>query len=259
MACGGVLSDMTIGLICALPQELDHLRQALTTSRRDVVAGVDFHSGRLDGHDCVLAGSGMGKVNAAVVATSMADRFKCRAIVFAGVAGGLDPALDIGDVVIADETLQHDAGLIERGTLQTYQAGHVPTINPTDQLGYRTNAELLERVAQRLDGVDLPVMSAAAGGTGRPVQIRYGTVVTGDQFVQCTATRDRLREQFGGSAIEMEGAAVAQVCESFGVPWLIIRTLSDLAGSESLLDFGVFAEEVAVTSAAILRLVLPVL
>jgi len=250
---------MTIGLICALPQELDHLRDVLTTSRRDVVAGLDFHSGQLDGHDCVLAGSGMGKVNAAVVATVMADRFDCRAIVFAGVAGGLDPTLGIGDVVIADLALQHDAGLIERECLQTYQAGHVPAINPIDHLGYRTDDELLARVMQRLDGVELLAMSAAAGGTGQPTRIRYGTVVTGDQFVQCAATRNRLYEQFGGSAIEMEGAAVAQVCESFKVPWLVIRTLSDLAGSESLSDFGVFAEEVAANSAAVLRLVLPVL
>jgi adenosylhomocysteine nucleosidase len=250
---------MAIGLMCALPQELEHLRGALTTSSCEAVGGIEFHVGQLDGWDCALAGSGMGKVNAAIVATVMAVRFDCRAVIFAGVAGGLDPDLGVGDVVVADLTLQHDAGLIERRRLHTYQAGHVPAINPVDHLGYRADHKLLDRVMRRLDDCELPAISAAAGGIGRPPRIRYGTVVTGDQFVQCAATRDRLRHQFGGSAIEMEGAAVAQVCESFDVPWLVIRTLSDLAGSDSQSDFDAFANEVAATSAAIVRLVLPVL
>jgi adenosylhomocysteine nucleosidase len=250
---------MTIGLICALPQEIDHLRDAMSGCRREFVARLHFDVGELDGHECVLAESGMGKVNAAMVATLMADRFNCRTLVFAGVAGGLDPDLSIGDVVIADVTLQHDAGLIEHQALQTYQAGHVPAINPTERLGYSADAALLSRVRAKLAGVGLPALSSAAGGAGRPPQIRYGTVLTGDQFVQCGAFRDRLREKFAGLAVEMEGAAVVQVCESFAIPWLLIRTLSDLAGNRSLVDFGAFADEVAATSAAILRLVLPVL
>ena len=104
---------MTIGLICAIPHELEHLRAALDWAETVELAHVRFDRGRLDGHEVVLVGAGIGKVNTTLVATLLADRFACRLIVFSGVAGGLDPSLHIGDVVIADRTMQHDAGVIE--------------------------------------------------------------------------------------------------------------------------------------------------
>lgn len=250
---------VTIGLICAIPQEIDHLRGAMRAVRRNDVARAQFETGSLDGHDVVLAAAGMGKVNAALAATLLADRFGCRAIVFSGVAGGLDPALGIGDVVVADRIIQHDAGVIEDERLRTYQAGHVPFINPTDRLGYAVAPDLLVRVGDRLDGIALPALSAGAGGPGRAPRVTYGTVLSGDQFLHCEDTRGRLHREFGGLAIEMEGGALAQVCESFAIPWLVIRALSDLAGRDSRFDFTAFAAEVAASSAAILRRLLPVL
>ncbi len=199
------------------------------------------------------------KVDAAIVTTLLADRFGCRAIVFSGVAGGLDPALHIGDVVIADRVLQHDVGRIENERLLMYQAGHVSFINPTEVLGYSTDRDILARVKQHLDGVTLPSLPHSAGGQDRPPRIVYGTVLTGDQFLHCEATRQRLVRETGGQAIEMEGGAVAQVSEVFGVPWLVIRALSDLAGRDSSVDFGAFAEGVAAISADIVRRILPVL
>jgi adenosylhomocysteine nucleosidase len=254
-----LLQTMPIGLICAIPQELDELRYHLTTAFSDVRGQVQFETGTLDGHNVVLAGSGMGKVNASIVATVMADRFACRTIVFSGVAGGLDPALSIGDVVIADRVIQHDAGLIDSDGLRTYQAGHVPFINPTQRLGYAVDPDLLARVKHRLNGFGLPALSSAAGGDDRPAQIAYGTVLSGDQYLHDDSTRTRLHGQFSGRAIEMEGGAVAQACESFMLPWLVIRTLSDLAGHDSGLEFTTFVDEVAATSADILRRILPTL
>ena len=156
---------MTIGVLCAIPQELVHLRDALAHPWGEEVAHTRFEKGALDGHEVVLAGAGIGKVNTALVATILADRFRCRTIVFSGVAGGLDPALRIGDVVIADRTVQHDAGVIEDERLQTYQAGHVPFFNPTDRLGYPVDAALLGRVRERLEGFD--AAAALAPGRGR--------------------------------------------------------------------------------------------
>lgn len=238
---------MTIGLICAIPQELATLQSALAETHTDAVAHTRFVTGVLDGHDVVLAGSGMGKVNAAIVATLLADRFGCRTIVFSGVAGGLDPALSIGDVVVADRIVQHDAGVLENERVRTYQPGHAPIINPTDRLGYPVDPELLARVKDRLDGMPVP---------GRIV---YGTVLTGDQYLKCDPTRARLLSELDGTAIEMEGGAVAQVCEAFGLPWLVIRALSDLAGGNALFDFTAFVEQASATSATILRRLLPVL
>lgn len=238
---------MTIGLICAIPQELDALLGDLSETHSEARAHTRFVTGVLDGHDVVLAGSGMGKVNAAIVTTLLADRFGCRTIVFSGVAGGLDPALSIGDVVVADRIVQHDAGVLENEKIRPYQPGHAPIINETDRLGYPVDPELLGRVKDRL--ADMSV----------PGQIVYGTVLTGDQYLNCDSTREWLLAEFGGKAIEMEGGAVAQVCEAFGLPWLVIRALSDLAGGNSLFDFTAFVDQASATSATILRHLLPVL
>lgn len=248
-----------MGLICAIEPERAHLGRELVHARSDVVAHARFDSGQLDGHDVVLVGAGMGKVNAAVVATLLADRFGCRAVVFSGVAGGLDPALNIGDIVVGDRAIQHDTGVIEAAGVELYQAGHVPFINPTDRLGYDVHPELRTRIRDRLDGFALPPVSSRAGGRDMPPRITYGTVLTGDQFLHDEVTRRRLHADLGGSAVDMEGAAVAQVCEAFGIPWLLVRALSDLAGRESHFDFTAFVDEVAAGSAAILRRLLAVL
>jgi adenosylhomocysteine nucleosidase len=238
---------VTIGLICAIPQELAQLRATLADSHSEAAAHTVFDTGTIDGHDVVLAGSGMGKVNAALVTTLLADRFGCRTVVFSGVAGGLDPTLSIGDVVVADLVIQHDAGVLEDERVRPYQPGHAPIINPTDRLGYPADPELLARVKDRLAGISVP---------GRIV---YGTVLSGDQYLNCETTRDRLLRELGGQAIEMEGGAVAQVCEAFGIPWLVIRALSDLAGGDALFDFTTFVDQAAAASATILRRLLPVL
>ena len=259
LAGHGQNGTVTVGLICAIPEELQHLDAMLIEPRPQRFAGIDFTSGVLDGRDVVVVGSGMGKVNASVVTTILADRFACDAVVFSGVAGGVDPDLQIGDLVIAEHVIQHDAGLIEGTTIQTYQAGHVPFANPTDELGQRIDPQLLVRVRKQLDGFVLPPLSARAGGTGRKPRITYGTILTGDQYVHSDVFRDRLRRDLAGHAVEMEGGAVAQVAEAFGIPWLLIRGLSDLAGRDSRFDFDEFVHEVAAMSAAVVRQVLPVI
>jgi adenosylhomocysteine nucleosidase len=250
---------VTIGLICAIPEELAHLREVMDGAQTATVAHAQFHEGVLDGRQVVLAGSGMGKVNAAIVTTLLAERYSCSSVVLSGVAGGLDPGLDIGDVVIAEHVVQHDSGRIENEQLLRYQPGHVSFINPTERFGYSTDLDVLAGVKQRLDGVVLPSMPRSAGGHDRPPRITYGTVVTGDQYIHCEATRQLLRQTFAASATEMEGGAVAQVSEAFGIPWLVIRALSDLAGRESSFDFPKFVERVAASSAHIVRQILPTL
>ena len=249
----------TIGLICAIPQELVDLRAALAQDRRTRVGGFDFDQGRLDQRPVVLAEAGIGKVNTATVATLLAARFEASALVFSGVAGGLDPELAIGDVVIAERAIQHDAGVIEEERLHPYQAGHVPFFNPTPRLGYDADPALLARVRARLEGLELPPLSRAAGGTGRPPKLVYGTILAGDQFIHCETTRERLHQEFDAQAVAMEGAAMAQVAERMGVRWLEIRALSDLAGKESRFDFAAFVDQVAQSSFAVLRRLLPVL
>jgi adenosylhomocysteine nucleosidase len=237
-----------IGLICAIPQELAALRAALDHDAREQVGGFAFDRGRLDGREVVLAEAGIGKVNTATVATILALRFDAGLLVFTGVAGGLDPELAIGDVVVADRAIQHDYGVIENQVLQPYHAGHVPFFNPTDRFGYEVEAGLLARVRARLEGGDLIPLSPRAGGEGRMPKLVHGTILAGDQFINCEVTRERLHRELGGRAVAMEGGALAQVAERLG-----------LAGHQSQFDFGAFVDEVAKNSAIILRRILPVL
>jgi adenosylhomocysteine nucleosidase len=251
--------SQAIGLICAIPQEYVALRAALRHDRRLEIGDFGFDRGELDGSEVVLAEAGIGKVNTAAVAALLASRFGARMLVFKGVAGGLDPELAIGDVVVATRAIQHDCGVIENERLHPYQAGHVPFFNPTNELGYAIEPDMLARVRARLEGLELAPLSAAAGGSGRRPKLVYGTILAGDQFIHCEATRERLYREFQAQAVAMEGAALAQVAQRLGVPWLEIRALSDLAGKDSRFDFAKFVEEVAQSSALILRRLLPIL
>jgi adenosylhomocysteine nucleosidase len=250
---------MTIAIECAIPQEHAHLAAALKHHETVSVGGQRFDRGDLDGREVVLALAGIGKVNTAMATALLIERFGAKTVVFSGVAGGLDPGLSIGDVVIAEETLQHDAGVLEDHGLTTYQAGHVPFFNPTERFGYPVAAPLLGRVRGALEDFTLPPLSRAAGGIGRPPVIAYGRILSGDQYIHGEAVRERLNRDLGGLAVEMESGALAQACEALGAEWLVIRALSDLAGRDSRFDFTAFVNEVAASSASILRRILPVL
>jgi adenosylhomocysteine nucleosidase len=165
----------------------------------------------------------------------------------------LDDDLGIGDVVVAERVIHHDAGVLEPDGFTVYQAGHVPFFNPTDRLGYRPSDDFLGRVRGVIDKGQLaPVL-------GRRPAVVFGTVVTGDQYVHAESVRRRLQATFAARAVEMEGAAVAQVAEHFGVDWLVVRALSDLAGGGASLDFNRFLDEVAANSVLVVRQVLSVL
>lgn len=253
------MPENPVGLICAIPQERVDLKAVLDHRETVELAGLDFDCGRLDGRDVVLAEAGIGKVNVAMVATLLASRFKAQSLVFSGVAGGLDPMLGIGDLVIGDHAVQHDCGVIEQATLKPYQAGHVPFFNPTEDLGYAVEPALLKRVSSSLEGLAFPPLSVDAGGSGKSANIVQGTILAGDQYIHCEATRERLHREFEAKAVAMEGGAMAQVALRFGLPWLEIRALSDLAGATSRFDFSKFVDAVAERSATVLRRILPVL
>jgi len=248
---------MSIALLCAIPPEWRHLHEAMAGVRSERIAGLDFVRGRLDAHDVVLVQAGIGKVNTAMVTTLLAERFGAEVVLFSGVAGGLDPKLAIGDVVVGIETHQHVAGVVEDGRFAPYQAGHVPFFNPTDAFGWRSSETLVAKARAALAGIELPPLSRAAGGPGRAPEVVFGTIVSGDQYIHCEATRVRLHERYGAQAAEMEGGALGQVAAAFGIDWLDIRALSDLAGATSRFDFASFVDEVAASSARLLRRLLP--
>lgn len=249
-----------LGIICAMPEEIEHLGAALDIDASEERAGLVFRRGRLDGWPVVLVEGGLGKVSAALVATLLVDRFGCRGLLLSGVAGGLDPDLGIGDVIVAERLIQHDFGAMTDGRLKPFRPGVPPLGEPREPIGYGLDPVLCEAVARALDGFALPPLPAAAtGGSPRVPRVRFGTVLTGDQFINCESTRRRLFDAFAAQAVEMEGGAVAQVAERYGVPCLVFRSLSDLAGAESHLDFAAFLAAAAEGAARVLRRVIPVL
>lgn len=234
-------------ILSALGEELGELSAAMVGAREVEAGGHRFSVGSIDGVGVVVGAVGVGKVNAAMVATLAIDRFSPRLLVFTGVAGGVDPALSIGDVVVADRLVQHDTGIAGLDGFQPYQPGHLPFFNPTDGSDYRPPQALLEQVRAALGGVQFEAVF------DRTPDVVFGTVATGDQFIESEADRIWIHATFGARAVEMEGAAVAQVAEHFEVNCLVIRALSDLAGAGSEVDFERFLSEVSINSIKVVR------
>jgi adenosylhomocysteine nucleosidase len=250
-------AEAPLGIVSALPEELSGLGLALIEEKFIEIAGYHFRPGRIDGHPVVLAEAGVGKVAVALVGSLLLDRFGCRGLIFSGVAGGLDPGLAIGDIVIADELIQHDYGAMIAGRLKAFHPGTPPIGEPKRSPPFILDPRLRQAIADHIAGFTLPPFQA--GGSTRPGRVLLGRVLTGDQFVNCVEMRDRLRSDFGGQAVEMEGAALAQVAERFGVPCVVVRCLSDLAGAESHLDSASFLPEAASTAAAVVHRLIPIM
>lgn len=233
---------LRFALVAALEEELRTLLAALQSPVTEHHAGRAFHRGQLDGHEVVLVRSGIGKVAAATTALLLADRYGVDALVFTGVAGALQPAASIGDVVVARELLQHDmdaSPLFPRHEVPLTGRSRFPTDADLSDALVRAARDALE--AERI-GLD---SSFAALGIDRP-RVHEGLVVSGDRFVATSLERTALRTELPDAlAVEMEGAAVAQVCLDCDLPFAVLRTLSDCADDSAHVDFGRFVAEVA--------------
>lgn len=236
---------------------LDAEARTLVAAMEDAVpyeeAFVKGHRGSIDGQEVLLVEAGLGKVATAAATGILHEAVRPRIFVFSGVAGGIDPNLHIGDVVVGSRTIQHDAGVIEPGGLRRYQAGHIPFFNPTDELGYSPSEALLDRIRPLIGTMELNNV------LDRSPRVVLGTIFTGDQYLRDETTRQEMHMELGAAAIEMEGAALAQAADLVGADHLVVRSLSDLAGADSISDFGRFVSQVAVNSARVVRTLLPVL
>ena len=240
------------GIVGAMHQELAAVLAALPDERRQRVAARDFWLGHWHGHEVVVVLSRIGKVAAATTATALIERFGVERIVFTGVAGGLADGVRVGDVVIADAFIQHDmdaSPLFPRHEVPLYGRARFDT-EPGLSARLQCAAEdVLARATDTL-GAD-----ALADFALKAPRVHNGLVVSGDRFVATGAESAALRQALPDAlAVEMEGAAVAQVCHDYGVPFAALRTISDRADDAAHVDFMRFIDQVASRySAAVLE------
>lgn len=210
-----------IGIIGAMDEEVNKLKEALRDVEVAEYAAMSFYSGSLDGKQVVVVRSGIGKVNAGICAQILADRYKADVIINTGIAGSLRNEINIGDIVLSSDAVQHD--------MDATGFGYEPGIIPRMETSYFKGDEKLIEIAKK-----------ACEETCSDIKAHVGRVVTGDQFISDKAVKERIVKQFDGYCCEMEGAAIAQAAYLNGVPFLIIRAISDKADDSATMDYPAF-------------------
>ena len=230
-------------IVSALHDELASVLALMPDEHKQVVGGREFWVGHLHGQDVVAVLSGIGKVAAATTAALLIDRFKVQRIVFTGVAGGLGPGGKVGDVVLARSFLQHD---MDASPL--FPRHEVPLYGRARFEADAALADALELACERMLHSlpqQLGTSTVDAFGLQAP-RLHQGLLISGDRFVATTAESVALQRGLPDAlAVEMEGAAFAQVCHDFGVPLAVVRTISDRADDAAHVDFPRFLREVA--------------
>ena len=208
-----------IGIIGALDDEVREIISRLDGRKTETVGSIEFNTGRLYGKNVVVARCGVGKVFAAICAEAMIIKYSPRLIVNSGVGGALDKSLRPLDIVFADKLVQHDMDTSAIGD----PIGLISCIN-------RVYFETDERAREILTDV----------AKEQGINYLVGTIATGDKFISDKADKDRITELFGASACEMEGGAIAHTAFVNGVPFMVVRAISDSADGDACMDYPTF-------------------
>ncbi|RSK27955.1 5'-methylthioadenosine/S-adenosylhomocysteine nucleosidase [Bacillus sp. HMF5848] len=224
---------MKVAIIGAMEEEVIILRDKLINPTNTTIANCEFVEGTLQGMAVVLLKSGIGKVNAAMSTSILLERFKPDVVINTGSAGGFLPSLQVGDVVISTEIRHHDVDV----TAFNYEYGQVPGL----PAAFTADSKLIavaEKAAQKVS----------------EIKVVKGLIVTGDSFMNDPERVEFVRTKFTDlCAAEMEAAAIAQVCHQFDVPFVVIRSLSDIAGKESNISFEQFLHTAALHSSQLIE------
>ena len=210
-----------IGIIGAMDEEVSRLKEVMTDVEISKKAGMDFYKGKLQGKEAVVVRSGIGKVNAGICTQILADDFQVDCVINTGIAGSLNAQIDIGDIVLSSDALQHDM----------------------DATGFGYEMSVIPRMPVSVfqaDGHLIEVAKQACRKVNPDIKTFVGRVVSGDQFISSKEKKNWLEEQFHGFCTEMEGAAIAQAAYLNGIPFLIIRAISDKADDSAGMDYSVF-------------------
>ena len=215
-----------VGIIGAMELEVETLKSKMEVKSTTTKARMEFFEGKLNGVDVVIVRSGIGKVNAGMCTQILSDLFGVTHIINTGVAGSLNAAIDIGDIVVSTEVLQHDVDATNFG----YQLGEIPQIGTLTFPADEKMAALAKEVCEKVN---------------TEIKVFSGLIVSGDQFVADKAVKQRIKDNFHGLCTEMEGAAIGQAAYLNGVPFVILRAISDKADDSAEMDYPTFEHKAA--------------
>lgn len=217
---------MKIGIIGAMEIEVSALKEAMKVDRIITKAGMNFYEGNLEGAQAVVVQCGVGKVNAAMCVQILADLFHVTHILNTGVAGSLNADLDIGDILVSEKAIQHDVDVSALG----YQLGKIPGFESRE---FFADAEMADAVA------------GACSRVNPDIHVVKGCVVSGDQFIAGKEIKEHLISEFHGDCAEMEGASIAQAAVLNGLPFAVVRAISDKADGSAEMDYPTFENQAA--------------
>lgn len=239
------MAQPVTAILGAFGDEIDLLLERTENKKEIVIERFRFTEGTLNGRKVVIALTGIGKVNAAITTALVIEHFHPEEVLFSGIAGGVDPSLSPGDLVIGTTVAYHDYGVLADSLI--INATRNPVTLEKNPLYFPCNDTLISLAKRAGNGLRLERPKA-----GMPApQISSGVIVTGDVFVSSRPATQRLWRQMKAEATDMEGAAVGQTCWQQQIPFLIIRSLSDDAGSNAAQDITRFYQ-VAARNAATL-------
>lgn len=210
-----------IGIIGAMEEEIARLKEKMTDVAIIRKASMDFCKGQLCGKEVVVVRSGIGKVNAGICTQILADDFDVECIINTGIAGSLNNDINIGDIVLSTDVVEHDMDATGFG----YPAGQIPRMEVYSFWSDERLRNLAERICREVNP---------------EVQVFKGRIATGDQFVASREAKERISRDVGGYACEMEGAAIGHAAYLNGIPFLIVRAISDKADDSADMDYPEF-------------------
>jgi adenosylhomocysteine nucleosidase len=223
-----------IGIIGAMEEEVLTLKDKMDIQEVRSIASLDFFVGKLKDKKIVVVQGGIGKVNSAVCTQILIDVFYVDAIINVGVAGALSPKLEIGDIVISSDAVQHDFDASSFG----YEKGQIPRMKVSE---FKSDKRLIDIAMKASD-----VLSSNT-------KVYIERIVSGDQFIAHPARKMEIVNEFHGFCTEMEGAAIAQVCYLNKIPCVIIRSISDKADESAEVNFAEFTKMAALNSCKIIE------
>lgn len=213
-----------IGIIGAMDEEIAKLREEMTEVTVQVKADMKFQKGKLNGKEVVVVRSGIGKVNAALCTQILADIYRVGYIINTGIAGSLKAEINIGDIVVSTDALQHDVDAVIFG----YPKGQIPRM---DTLSFPADEKMIQIAVETCKKVN------------PEIDVHTGRVVSGDQFISDRQVKNSIIENFGGVCTEMEGAAIAQAAYLNKVPYVVLRAISDKADDSAKEDYPAFEKK----------------